>query len=987
MKFTIAMATGGLPLDGNSLQTKALGGSETAFIYMAKALAKRGHTVHAFCNCPNPSIVDDVAFYQLEQFPSQAAQLPYDIVISSRWPEVLRSPCNEGLRVLWCHDTLEDPNRFMGNLFRTDLVMLLSQFHLENYRSKCEDVDKFAWVTSNAVDLDLCKRVLDRPRKRHPKRLLFTSRPERGLHYLLGDILPLIIKEIPDVEVAYCNYTLEGMKVPEHVKHITQFCDIQGRQSPKNIKNLGHLTKERLYQEMATSALLAYPTDFPEISCISIMEAQACGLPVVSTNDFAIPETLHPDAGVLIDGKPPSSEYCQKFARAVIDLLKDSARRAAMGEAGVKHVQDKYVWDRVAESWERKFIDHLESRYRERTPAVAKQLQRHGDFLAASTIAECGRIPNQTYPLPQSAEEVMGTIREAMPRFEAAAQLINAAEIEPSSILDYGCGYACFGYVAAKYFPAAEITLTDTQEAPLNQARVNIERVQLPNVKVRDVSSALRDRQYKVIYIGNLLEFQTTPSTFLQSLRDSLTDDGYFLISCESGPLATKAGVQAADGTRLWNLTHREFRDLFSQCADFKCLFVELGKNEVGEAYGHWVALVSKKGLDGKPVAFQKIDLKKKRLLTRPYESLSVCVITNEQEDNIGTMLKSVAPIADEIVVVDTRKTNSDRTAEIAEKHGAKVIPSEFDNFSQVRNISLQHATSDWVLWIDTDEKLMGTENLRQYLIGQVYEGFALRQIHFTVDGLNGTFDIPVRLLRNRSHYRFTGLIHEHCEDISKGKFDNPISPRMLLPDVDIAHFGYLNEDVRRRKCSSRNMELLARATVEEADRKLTWTLVIRDYLNMIKWDVPKLEAIERGSKHHQLLEAVVDTFHEHFKTPDAKYYTITYPMYQEALMLLGTLRLPYKDNPIPPFEMRLSITASFGGYKGEQPGPEVAWFLDYEEFKSHWERKAAQVGATLGVLDKEVADAALSKDITAKVYGAPTDATAILSSGIGAYK
>lgn len=993
MHFTIAMATAGLPLDGHSLEKKALGGSETAFICMAKALAKRGHTVHAFANCPNPSIVDGVAFYPLEQFPSQAAQLPYDIVISSRWPEVLRSPCNEGLRILWCHDTLEDTNRFMGNLYRTDLVFLLSQFHLANYKSKCDEVDKFSWVTSNGVDLDLCKSVLTKPTynapiKRLPKRLLFTSRPERGLHHLLGDIFPLVVKEIPDVEICYCNYPLDGMKVPDHVKEITQFCDIQTRQFPKNITNLGHLTKERLYEEMSKASVLAYPTNFPEISCISIMEAQACGLPVVSTNDFALPETLHPAAGVLIDGKPPSSEYIEKFARAVIDLLNDPERRIEMGRAGIAHVESKYSWDAVAESWEQRFMDFLESRYRERTSSVAKQLQRHGDFLAASTIADCGRLPAQTFPLPTAAEEVLRKIREAMPRLEAAAQIISASGIEPKSILDYGCGYVCFGLVAAKYFPTAEVTLTDTQEQPLNQARANIERVQLPNVQIRDISAAMRGKQYEIIYLGNLLEFQTTPSTFLQSLRDSLTDNGYFLISCEAGPLSEKAGVQAADGTRLWNLTHREFRDLFAECADFKCLFVELGKNALGEPHGHWVALISKKGLNGEPVTFQKIDLKKKRILTRPYESLSVCVITNEQEENIGAMLKSVSPIADEIIVVDTRKSNSDKTIEIAERFGSKVIVVPFDNFSQVRNESLKAATSDWILWIDTDEKLMGVDNLRQYMIGAVYEGFALRQIHFTVDGLNGTFDIPLRIFRNREHYRFTGLIHEHGEDTSKGKYDNPITPRMMLPDVDIAHFGYLNEDIRRTKCSNRNMALLKRAVDEQPDRKLTWTLVIRDYLNMIKWDVPKISAIERGSHHHKMLESVVDMFHKHFPNPDSKYYAITFPMYQEALMVLGSLSLPYKENKLPPFEVRLTLTASMAAsYKGELPGPEVIWFLDYEEFKRHFDRKLVQAGVTLGLLDKASVGDALTKSIAADVYGAPTDASAILGRGIGAYK
>lgn len=1002
MRLTIAMATGGLQFSGDSLEKKALGGSETAFIYVAKALAKRGHTVHAFCNCSQAGIYDEVGFYPFEQFPSQAGQLPYDIIISSRWPEVLRTQCNDGLRVLWCHDTLEDPNRFMGNLYRTDLVMLLSKFHRENYRAKCEEIDSFSWLTTNAVDFNLCwlqsheatnpedivNSIVSKPR--NPKKLLYTSRPERGLHYLLGDVFPELVKKIPDIEIHFCNYPLDGMKVPDHVTGITQFALEQARKFPKNIFNLGHLTKAQLYSEMADASLLVYPTSFPEISFIGGIEAQACGLPIISTNDFALPETIHPDAGVLIDGKPPSAEYVRNFVEATLRVLGDKDLQVKMGKAGIEHVRSKYTWDLVAESWERKFVELLEERYKSRTQDVAKQLQRHGDFVAASTIAECGRVPTQSFPLPTDGAQVIAAVRESMPRLEAAAQILNAGDVEPRNILDYGCGYVCFGFVAAKYFPTAEVVLTDIQEGPLNQQRANLERLNLPKVFVRDISSALRSTQYHVIYLGNILEFQTTPSSFLQSLRDNLTDDGYFLISCEAGPLAAKAGVEATDGKRLWNLTHREFRDLFQECADFKCLFVELGKNEVGESYGHWIALVSKKGLKGGHANFQKIDLKKKRLLTRPYESLSTLVISNEQEDSIGTMLKSVAPISDEIIVVDTRKervNTTDRTMEIAKKYGAKIVEADFNNFSQARNVSKDHATGNWCLVIDTDEKLMGVENLRQYLSGTVFEGYAIKQVHFTVDGLNGTFDIPVRLFRNREHYRAVGLIHEHFERQDRMKYDDPISPRMMLPDVDIAHFGYLNEDVRKKKCSNRNMELLKRATLEEPDRKLTWTLVIRDYLNMVKWGANESPVIERGSQQHQLLEHVVDTFHQHFHSQDEKYYSITFPMYQEALMILGKLGLPYKDHPHQPFEIRLSLTASMGGFQGDSPAPESLWFLDYQEFRKHYEKKMVQLGLGLGVLRVEEVGDALTKDLSPVTYGAPPVAADVLSKGIGAFR
>ena len=52
--------------------------------------------------------------------------------------------------------------------------------------------------------------------------------------------------------------------------------------------------------------------------------------------------------------------------------------------------------------------------------------------------------------------------------------------------------------------------------------------------------------------------------------------------------------------------------------------------------------------------------------------SLSVCIITLNEEANIGRTLKSVKDIADEIVIVDSGST--DATVRIAEQFGAKVF-------------------------------------------------------------------------------------------------------------------------------------------------------------------------------------------------------------------------------------------------------------------------------------------------------------------------
>ena len=84
--------------------------------------------------------------------------------------------------------------------------------------------------------------------------------------------------------------------------------------------------------------------------------------------------------------------------------------------------------------------------------------------------------------------------------------------------------------------------------------------------------------------------------------------------------------------------------------------------------------------------------------------SLSVCIITLNEEANIGRTLKSVKDIADEIVIVDSGST--DATVRIAEQFGAKVFIEPWKGFARQKNSSLEKATCEWILSLDADEVL-----------------------------------------------------------------------------------------------------------------------------------------------------------------------------------------------------------------------------------------------------------------------------------------
>jgi glycosyltransferase involved in cell wall biosynthesis len=103
--------------------------------------------------------------------------------------------------------------------------------------------------------------------------------------------------------------------------------------------------------------------------------------------------------------------------------------------------------------------------------------------------------------------------------------------------------------------------------------------------------------------------------------------------------------------------------------------------------------------------------------------TLSVVIITHNEETIIGRTLASVQPLVSdgkgEIVVVDSG--SSDRTVEIAKSFGAKVFVEEWKGYAAQKNSAIERATGDWILSLDADEEVDEDLRaaLRHYILGE----------------------------------------------------------------------------------------------------------------------------------------------------------------------------------------------------------------------------------------------------------------------------
>src|SRR3954451_15196202 len=197
--------------------------------------------------------------------------------------------------------------------------------------------------------------------------------------------------------------------------------------------------------------------------------------------------------------------------------------------------------------------------------------------------------------------------------------------------------------------------------------------------------------------------------------------------------------------------------------------------------------------------------------------TISLCMIVRDEESMLPRCLEAVKDGVDEIVIVDTGST--DKTVEIAESFGAKVLHHEWTgDFGEARNVSFDAATSDWIVYLDADEVLYEGEAARlRALTGRTWrEAFFLVEDNHTGDLEDGTsvHHNALRLFRNRPEYRFKGRIHEQIAHSLPGF----LVERIESTDVRMEHFGYLGVVREEKYKSRRNLELLERQLAENGE-------------------------------------------------------------------------------------------------------------------------------------------------------------------------
>ena len=168
--------------------------------------------------------------------------------------------------------------------------------------------------------------------------------------------------------------------------------------------------------------------------------------------------------------------------------------------------------------------------------------------------------------------------------------------------------------------------------------------------------------------------------------------------------------------------------------------------------------------------------------------SLSVVIITKNEERNIARCLDSVKEIADDIVVVDSFST--DRTREICVERGARFYPMEWKGYSETKNYANSLAAHDWIFSIDADEAL--SEELKNSILEIKKSAHAGNYRICRITNYCGKWirhsswypDIKTRFF-DRRVTRWEGLIHERLNIANERE--------IKILRGDCYHYSYYN--------------------------------------------------------------------------------------------------------------------------------------------------------------------------------------------------
>lgn len=329
------------------IEGRGVGGAELSMLTLMEVFASRGHEVTVFNNPREPGVYNDVTFAPLDSYNNRH---PKDVVIIFRSPNKRyeKSQMPKTVKKIWWSTDQFTVGSFSALAQTVDHIVTISPHHTAFFQQK------YSISPAKMTNLDLGVRLseYDQDVEKIEGRLIFCSIPDRGLP-ILHAAWALIKRDAPNASLAITSdYTLWGVSA-NNSQHRLQWA------GKDDVHFLGKVPRSRLVKLQLQSEIMAYPSVYEELFCISAAECQVAGALPVTSGAGALPTTN--EFGITLPGNPKTATFVDAFAGRIVSLLTHERefleQRQSMMMRGARQ---RFDWNKIVERWEEIFEEDYE---------------------------------------------------------------------------------------------------------------------------------------------------------------------------------------------------------------------------------------------------------------------------------------------------------------------------------------------------------------------------------------------------------------------------------------------------------------------------------------------------------------------------------------------------------------------------------------------------------------------------------------------------
>lgn len=334
------------------MKKEMVGGSEEAIIHISKELNKLGWNVTVYANTGDhrDKMYGDVLWRPFWVWNYRDKQ---DVVILWRSPLACDYPINCDKVYVDLHDVVKPAEFTSERMEKITGVFFKTNYHRGLYDGWVSDEKSI--VVPNGQDFGLFREGI----KKNQYLMVNTSSPDRCMS-VLTKLFKRVKEQVPEARLKWAYgwgvFDAVHMNDPKMMnwkeKTIKEMEDA-------GIEILGKIPQHEaadLYQE---ANIYAYPTEFPEIDCISVKKAQAVGCLPVTTDYAALNERVQ--HGIKIPtrkGKEEDSQYDfgvqneqtqNEWVDVVVKLLKEPVG----DRIEMREWSKQFSWDKIAKHWDK----------------------------------------------------------------------------------------------------------------------------------------------------------------------------------------------------------------------------------------------------------------------------------------------------------------------------------------------------------------------------------------------------------------------------------------------------------------------------------------------------------------------------------------------------------------------------------------------------------------------------------------------------------